>query len=362
MRKKLSNSCLYLGRVKHTRFHEHQHHLNYPLFLSYIDLAEIEEIGWSLWPIFKVNGGAYTFCSLDYKDHLKGYESSQAKGKGQRTLYSTACSFVSSKTKRPKYTPKIKLMSHLTYFGYCFNPIAIFYVFDGSSDSSRPSIDSVIAEVSNTPWGEMHPYMLHESIESVKVTRNEPAGRRRSRSISSDASRGRSRSARGTGTKRNQRAPAASRLETSIREKSEAAPSFEAEWAKEFHVSPFMQMHYMYKFAFSAPGERVWVRSQMHNMTTKQLAFTASFDMDRVEITPLTLLYVLLFYPLHTRIIQLWIHIEAAKLWWKGVTFFPHPLGHDIDLGFGITGEGLGAVFQPPITFVTECLRRLGWV
>ena len=54
-RKRVEKSCLYVGRVKHTRFHEKKHMLNYPLFLSCFDLDEAERIGWLLWPIFKVN-------------------------------------------------------------------------------------------------------------------------------------------------------------------------------------------------------------------------------------------------------------------------------------------------------------------
>ena len=111
-----------------------------------------------------------------------------------------------------------------------------------------------------------------------------------------------------------------------------------------------MEMHYQYTFAFGAPGKKVVVQSQMHNSNTGKLAFTASFELERVDFTPLSLLFVLLWYPLHTRLIQLWIHVEAVKLWWKGVTFFPHPLGHDVDLGLGIKAGGIAALVAPPIS------------
>ena len=324
-RKRVEKSCLYVGRVKHTRFHEKKHMLNYPLFLSCIDLDEADKIGWLLWPIFKVNAGSLAFCSLNSVDHLKGDLSAPGA-----TLYENACAFVFNSTGGALSAcdsgRSIKLLSHLNYFGYCFNPISIFYVLGGKR---REEIEGVVAEVSNTPWGEMHPYMLHESVSSVQVTRPKPSS---SSSAARSKSRGRSRSRGRSGGE------------------AEQQLFFTASWPKAFHVSPFMEMHYQYTFAFGAPGKTVAVQSQMHNSNTGKLAFTASFDMVRMDMTPMSLLFVLLWYPLHTRLIQLWIHVEAAKLWWKGVTFFPHPLGHDVDLGLGISAGGIAALLVPPIS------------
>ena len=381
---KLKNTCLYLGRVRHTRFHEKRHHLNYPLFLSCIDLAEVEQLGWLLWPIFKVDGAA--FCSLDNTHHLKGLNPGG-------TLYERAWAFITSKSSIATNggNKSIKLLSHLTYFGYCFNPISIFYLLGAGG-----GIEAVIAEVSNTPWGEMHPYMLHESVEGVDVKRVgdkvdskvDSRGRRvrvrvgdkvdsRGRSGSRSRSSGRGRnpnpnpnpnpnrsrsSGRGrSGSRGRNKSNSSSNSTSQSNEVGQGlmlgggspGPSssctFQASWQKAFHVSPFMDMDYDYSFAFSEPGATIAVHSQMHKRSTRQLAFTASFEMQRTDFTPLSLLYVLLFYPLHTRVLQLWIHIEALKLWWKGVTFFPHPLGHDVDLGFGITGERVAGLVGVPI-------------
>ena len=65
-------SCLYVGRVRHTRLKGGAvHAFQYPIFFSFIDLDEIDRVGWGLWPIFKVNGGWGSFCSLDYSNHLR---------------------------------------------------------------------------------------------------------------------------------------------------------------------------------------------------------------------------------------------------------------------------------------------------
>lgn len=98
---------------------------------------------------------------------------------------------------------------------------------------------------------------------------------------------------------------------------------------------------YQYKFEFSKPLETVWVNSRMIKLTTKEVWFTANFELKRLEFTPINILYILIFYPLHTRIIQVLIHWEALQLWWKGVPTFEHPNNPDLHFGFGITDKTL---------------------
>lgn len=43
-------------------------------------------------------------------------------------------------------------------------------------------------------------------------------------------------------------------------------------------------------------------------------------------------------------VLKLWIHIEAVKIFLKGVPTFDHPNGTDVDFGWGITGKRLGYV------------------
>ena len=200
----------------------------YPLFFSFIDLEQIARTGWSLWPIFKMNGGGYTFCSLDEKDHLQDWVKEQESSRkvedpkpsalksNPPTLLQSVYSFIENRTKGSKrLSPggSVRLLAHLTYFGYCFNPISVFYCLgredktpktepvslsastDGSDnvsghtasnhqkeslnksdastsvdlkgDKSESLIESIIVEVSNTPWIEQHSYMLDESVPNV---------------------------------------------------------------------------------------------------------------------------------------------------------------------------------------------------
>ena len=137
----------------------------YPLFFSFIDLEQISQVGWSLWPIFKLNGGNYSFCSLDEKDHLTDWLKEQQTAamnekndtntkkstsestdkeankvnKGPESLFHRAQSFIENRTEGKKVLPpngSISLLAHLTYFGYCFNPISVFYCLRPSTAST----------------------------------------------------------------------------------------------------------------------------------------------------------------------------------------------------------------------------------
>jgi DUF1365 family protein len=93
--------------------------------------------------------GLYPSCKLI--DRVKYFLKSKCPGLDDKTI------------------GRVKLLTHLTYFGYCFNPLSVFYVFKAEDPSE---LLCVIAEVSNTPWIEQHAYALHESVSGVTVRRS----------------------------------------------------------------------------------------------------------------------------------------------------------------------------------------------
>ena len=183
------------------------HHLDYPLFFAYIDLEQIQSIRWSMWPIFQLDRGWTVFCSLNCSDHLKGYSVNSKKmhplainntnstnklkmnSKGtvvrdSSTLLEKVRHFAASSTKSnipardvnisdpivPQILPQeevpknsdVTLLTHLTYFGYCFNPVSFYYIFRESTPTATGSsggisrVHTIVTEVSNTPWNEQH--------------------------------------------------------------------------------------------------------------------------------------------------------------------------------------------------------------
>jgi hypothetical protein len=110
-----------------------------------------------------------------------------------------------------------------------------------------------------------------------------------------------------------------------------------------------------YNFTFSEPKESVWVQSTMTKLSTSEVWFNVNFELNRIPFTPLNLLYVLLYYPLYTRMVQVLIHYEAVKLFLKGVPTFNHPKGTPVEFGFGLTDKKL-IVF---VGYVNKLINRV---
>ena len=61
----------------------------------------------------------------------------------------------------------IYLLANWRYFGYQNNPIAVYYCYD----QPEGRLQYVVAEVTNTPWGEKHSYVLEApAVEGPLVT------------------------------------------------------------------------------------------------------------------------------------------------------------------------------------------------
>ena len=286
------------------------HTFEYPIFFSYIDLKEISDSGYLLWPIFTSNDKVnerkiFSFCSFDESEHLKDFRL-QDKRDGEslyhrtlRYLQKNSTSYLNMIDDTDKCDLSICLLTHLTYFGYCFNPVSFFYIFNGKTDNKELALHSIIAEVSNTPWIEQHPYILHELVEGVDIVR-----------------------------------------------RNDSEFQFDASWRKAFHVSPFMDMDYKYNFKFTSPKHELKVHAKMLKISTGDIWFTVSLSVKAMEFNPVNLCYVLIWYPFHTRVIQLWIHLEAVKIFLKGVPVFEHPKGTDVDFGLGLTGDRIRYFFK----------------
>ncbi len=223
-------------------------------------------------------------------------------------------------------------MTHLSYYGYCFNPVSFYYILKGNQindsdgvDSTNPNdgnnVEAIVAEVSNTPWNEMSCYVLHPDscdVETVKEGRP-----RKSDSVNTTAG--------------------------SVNEG--ASMNIIKEWKstnyifqKTFHVSPFMEMDYMYDWTFwNMKKNRIVATLNMikHEKDDRMKenekeevgdgvkCFNAFFDISRTPFNPFALCYQLVKFPVYCLIIQIWIHIEALKLLFKGVEFIPHPEGSE---------------------------------
>ena len=217
--------------------------------MTYFDISKVE----SLLPdsfLFKVN-----------KPGLVSYYRSDYHGDTKLTLDESVRKTVKEQTGRNLEGP-IRLLTHLRYFGYCFNPVSFYYCFD----KSDKKLEMIMAEVTNTPWNERHCYFI-----------------------------------------------------TAKKKKS-----FRQGLKKQFHVSPFWDMEHDYDWYFSDVSDTISVN--MINYKDEKKVFDATLSLSASKkITNLNLFLSVLRFPFSTLMVYLRIHYQAFKLWIKGATFYDHP-------------------------------------
>ena len=136
-------SCIYEGRVKHSRKKPVAHSFAYRIFYMYLDLAELDSVFRGRW--------FWSAC----RRALARFRREDHVGPVDEPLDQTIRCLVKDETGAEPTGP-IRLLTHLSYFGYCFNPVSFYYCYDSTGEE----VETVVAEVSNTPWGERCCYVL----------------------------------------------------------------------------------------------------------------------------------------------------------------------------------------------------------
>ena len=137
------HSCIYVGRVQHRRFSPAKHRFRYGLSLVYLDLEEVPRLLQGGFGLYRYRFSPGSFCR---DDHL---------GNGATPLAEAVRELVATETGDRPEGP-IRLLTQLRCYGYYFSPLNLYYCFDRDGRE----VQSVVAEVSNTPWREMHCYVL----------------------------------------------------------------------------------------------------------------------------------------------------------------------------------------------------------
>jgi DUF1365 family protein len=238
--------------VTHTRHAPVPHRFGYRHVLLGIDLSELERLferRW-LWSVERAN-----VFSFRRRDYLGPVELPLDEAVRRRVEQRSG--------RRP--LGRILLVTQPRFLGYVFNPVSFYFLYDESGER----VESVVAEITNTPWNERHAYVLPAAASAA------------------DGERLRFR------------------------------------FAKDFHVSPFLPMDLAYDWSFTAPGERLGVHMRVSR--GGQALFDADLTGERHPLTGRALARAALRQTgLSLRVVSA-IYWQALRLKLKGVPFHQHP-------------------------------------
>ena len=149
----INNSCIYIGSVIHKRFKPKKHFFKYSVFSLFLDLDEINELDKKI-PFFSYN----KFNILSFFDNDHGYrDCSSIKDWLIHVLKKKNISIIDI---------KIKILCYPRIFGYVFNPLSVFFIYDADS---KPI--AILYEVKNT-FGEQHTYVFKIDIKNKQIFNN----------------------------------------------------------------------------------------------------------------------------------------------------------------------------------------------
>ncbi len=134
-------SALYEGFVSHRRSQPAVHEFRYPVFMVWLNLAELEEFfaRSPFWSLEKFN-----WASFRRRDFINPQIAD---------LRTAVCEEIRLQTGE-SFSGEIFLLTHVRYLGYCFNPVSFYYCFDNGK------LAWIVAEINNTPWNERFSYVL----------------------------------------------------------------------------------------------------------------------------------------------------------------------------------------------------------
>jgi DUF1365 family protein len=225
----------------------------YRLFFMFLDLAELATL-FDIHPLWSY--GRFNIACFRRRDHF---------GDPKISLDQAVRDIVEDRLRRRPNGP-IRLLTHLRYFGHCFNPASFYYCYN----STDTTVVAIMVEIHNTPWRERHCYVL--------------------------------------GADQNEHP-----IETWRRHRL----------AKSFHVSPFIDMDIHYDWRFRLPDESI--RVHMIDYEKGDKLFDASLALQRRPINRQALTRVLFRYPMMTVKVITLIHWQALRLLLKKTPFFDHP-------------------------------------
>jgi hypothetical protein len=131
-------TAIYEGTIAHARRVPRAHAFSYRLYMLYLDLDEVPRLG------------------------VRGFRREDILGDPSRDLAAEVKDRVERELGFRPEGP-VRLLTHVRSLGYVFNPVSFYYCFDRAGER----LEAVVAEITNTPWGERHAYALRAGPAGV---------------------------------------------------------------------------------------------------------------------------------------------------------------------------------------------------
>jgi uncharacterized protein len=245
----MTASCIYEGTLRHRRFAVRHREFSHQLALAYIDLDELPDL--LSGRLIARRPGLLRFRRRDYL--------------GDRAIpLEVAVRDAVQAQIGIRPDGLVRVLTQLRSYGHCFNPVSFYYCFDARGER----VEAVLAEVTNTPWGERHSYVLGSGAAKTSGV---------------------------------------------------VSGTFE----KRLHVSPFMGMDHRYVWRLAAPGATLSV--QIENHDARALAFDATLALRRVELSPASATRMSARYPLASFRVLALIYAHAIGLRLAGIPAYARP-------------------------------------
>lgn len=143
MTRAAQHSFLYEGRVTHRRRTPVDHAFSYPVCMLLLDLDELPQVlaQHPLWSWRRPAPGRIRRADLVGDPRVPVTDAVRDEVQRQTGA-------------RP--AGPIRLLTTPRTYGHAFNPVSFYYCFGADGEQ----VEAVLAEVTNTPWGERHAYVM----------------------------------------------------------------------------------------------------------------------------------------------------------------------------------------------------------
>ncbi len=253
-----------IGNIRHHRYLPKPHQFDYSMYWSLLDLDLLSANCRKFKFFSKERWNIFSFRQKDFFN----YENLSNKQSIQNLIL--------NKTGR-QFEGKVLLLSHLRFLGFNFNSVSFYFCINEQGE-----LEHILSEITNTPWGERHPYLL------------------------------------------------------SCDNSSERGDCYIFNFNKEFHISPFVSMEMDYQWLFKIQNDQLRIHMKVikkssaenHDLASakqKSKVIDVTFTGKHIPLSQNNLNSMILRHPFQPLKMVWRIYWQALKLWLKKTPFYLHP-------------------------------------